>query len=140
MSDTKKILEQYKNNEITLESALLELKKQPFEDIGYAKVDFHRKIRQGAAEVIYGEGKTPEQILEHILAGFDIEINDIIPASFECDCSKSRVEKVMISLGKEELQKIIDDGEAIEVNCHFCNTNYKFEVNEIKELYKKCKA
>lgn len=63
MSDTKKILEQYKNNEITLETALLELKKQPFEDIGYAKVDFHRKIRQGAAEVIYGEGKTPEQII-----------------------------------------------------------------------------
>ena len=63
MSDTIKILEQYKNNEITLESALLELKKQPFEDIGYAKVDFHRKIRQGAAEVIYGEGKTPEQII-----------------------------------------------------------------------------
>ena len=63
MSDTKKILEQYKNDEITLETALLELKKQPFEDIGYAKVDFHRKIRQGAAEVIYGEGKTPEQII-----------------------------------------------------------------------------
>ena len=63
MSDTKEILEQYKNNEITLEAALLELKKQPFEDIGYAKVDFHRKIRQGAAEVIYGEGKTPEQII-----------------------------------------------------------------------------
>ena len=63
MSDTKKILEKYKNNELSLEDALLELKKQPFEDIGYAKVDFHRKIRQGAAEVIYGEGKTPEQII-----------------------------------------------------------------------------
>lgn len=63
MSDTKKILEQYKNNEISLEDALLELKKEPFEDIGYAKVDLHRKIRQGAAEVIYGEGKTPEQII-----------------------------------------------------------------------------
>lgn len=62
MSSTKQILEQFKNNEISLEDALLELKKQPFEDIGYAKVDFHRKIRQGAAEVIYGEGKTPEQI------------------------------------------------------------------------------
>lgn len=62
MNDTKKILEQYKNNEITLENALLELKKEPFTDIGYAKVDLHRKIRQGAAEVIYGEGKTPEQI------------------------------------------------------------------------------
>lgn len=63
MSDTKKILEQFKNNEISLEDALLKLKKEPFEDIGYAKVDLHRKIRQGAAEVIYGEGKTPEQII-----------------------------------------------------------------------------
>ena len=63
MSDTAKILEQYKNSEISLEEALLELKKKPFEDIGYAKVDLHRKIRQGAAEVIYGEGKTPKQII-----------------------------------------------------------------------------
>lgn len=63
MSDTKKILEQFKNNEISLEEALLELKKEPFADIGYAKVDLHRKIRQGTAEVIYGEGKTPEQIM-----------------------------------------------------------------------------
>lgn len=63
MSSTKTILEQFKNNEITLEEALLELKKEPFEDIGYAKVDLHRKVRQGAAEVIYGEGKTPEQII-----------------------------------------------------------------------------
>ncbi len=63
MSDTKNILEQYKNSEISLEEALLELKKKPFEDIGYAKVDLHRKIRQGAAEVIYGEGKTPKQII-----------------------------------------------------------------------------
>ena len=63
MSSTKTILEQYKNNEISLEDALLELKKEPFQDIGYAKVDLHRKIRQGTAEVIYGEGKTPEQII-----------------------------------------------------------------------------
>ena len=63
MSSTKTILEQYKNNEISLEDALLELKKEPFQDIGYAKVDLHRKLRQGAAEVIYGEGKTPEQII-----------------------------------------------------------------------------
>lgn len=63
MNDTKKILEQYKNSEISLEEALLELKKEPFADIGYAKVDLHRKLRQGAAEVIYGEGKTPEQMI-----------------------------------------------------------------------------
>ena len=63
MNDTKKILEQYKKSEISLEEALLELKKEPFADIGYAKVDLHRKLRQGAAEVIYGEGKTPEQMI-----------------------------------------------------------------------------
>ncbi len=63
MNDIKVILEQYKNNEISQEDALLKLKKEPFEDIGYAKVDLHRKLRQGAAEVIYGEGKTPEQII-----------------------------------------------------------------------------
>lgn len=63
MNDIKEILEQYKNNEISLEDAFLKLKKEPFEDIGYAKIDLHRKVRQGAAEVIYGEGKTPEQII-----------------------------------------------------------------------------
>ncbi len=63
MNDIKVILEQYKNNEISQEDAILKLKKEPFEDIGYAKVDLHRKLRQGAAEVIYGEGKTPEQII-----------------------------------------------------------------------------
>ena len=50
------------SGETTPEDALLKLKEAPFEDLGYAKVDFHRSVRQGAAEVIYGAGKTPEQI------------------------------------------------------------------------------
>lgn len=62
MSETRKILEQLKNDDLTVEEALLKIKKEPFEDIGYAKVDFHRSVRQGTAEVIYGEGKTAEQI------------------------------------------------------------------------------
>lgn len=62
MNDLKKILEQLKKNELSVEEALLQIKKEPFEDIGYAKVDLHRSVRQGVAEVIYGEGKTPEQI------------------------------------------------------------------------------
>lgn len=63
MNDTRKLLEQLQNQEITLEDAVLALKKEPFKDLGYAKVDLHRQIRQGACEVIYGEGKTPEQII-----------------------------------------------------------------------------
>ena len=74
------------------------------------------------------------------MAGFDIEITDTLPVSFYCDCSKSRVEKVLISVGKKDLQEMIQDGKPIEVNCHFCNTNYTFEVDELKEIYKKSKA
>ncbi len=62
-SDVKKILENVKSGVLSVEDALLAIKKAPFEDIGYAKVDLHRNIRQGAAEVIYGAGKTPEQML-----------------------------------------------------------------------------
>ena len=61
-SEIRQILEAVKTGETSVDEALLKIKTQPFEDIGYAKVDLHRKIRQGAAEVIYGAGKTPEQI------------------------------------------------------------------------------
>lgn len=61
-SDVKKLLEGVREGRVSVDDALLQLKMSPFEDIGYAKVDLHRKIRQGAAEVIYGAGKTPDQI------------------------------------------------------------------------------
>lgn len=61
-SDIRQLLEAVKAGETSVDEAMLELKKAPFEDIGYAKVDLHRKIRQGTAEVIYGAGKTPQQI------------------------------------------------------------------------------
>lgn len=62
-SDIKNLLEGVQNGSVSVEDALLKIKKQPFEDLGYAKVDLHRKTRQGTAEVIYGAGKTPEQII-----------------------------------------------------------------------------
>lgn len=61
-TDTRRILEQVKSGALSVDDALLKLKTKPFEDIGYAKVDLHREIRQGASEVIYGAGKTSEQI------------------------------------------------------------------------------
>ena len=62
-SDIRRLLESVRIGEVSVDDALLQLKMSPFEDIGYAKVDLHRKVRQGAAEVIYGAGKTPEQIV-----------------------------------------------------------------------------
>ena len=62
-NEIKKLLEDVRDGNISVDDALLEIKKEPFEDLGYAKVDLHRKARQGAAEVIYGAGKTAEQII-----------------------------------------------------------------------------
>lgn len=62
-NEIKNILEAVQNGTMSVEDALLKIKTKPFEDIGYARVDLHRKVRQGAAEVIYGAGKTPEQII-----------------------------------------------------------------------------
>ncbi len=84
-------------------------------------------------------GNTPEQMLELLLDGLDVEITDTMPTVFACDCGRAKIEKVLISLGKKELKGMIDDGEAIEVNCQFCNTHYKFEVEELKEIYRKSK-
>lgn len=62
-NEIKRILEAVHSGDLSVDDALLKIKTEPFEDIGFAKVDLHRKIRQGAAEVIYGAGKTPEQII-----------------------------------------------------------------------------
>lgn len=82
-------------------------------------------------------GHTPEEMLHQVLEGLDVEIVDTLPAQFYCNCSKERIEKAIISIGKKDIQSMIDDGETIEVKCHFCNTDYHYTVDELKELLKK---
>lgn len=85
------------------------------------------------------EGHTPESLLVKVLEGFDVEINDRIDTQFYCNCSKERVEKALISIGRKDLNEMIQEGKEIELNCHFCNKNYKFSVEELKEILRKCK-
>ena len=85
------------------------------------------------------KGMTPEDILELILGQFGLEILDKMPIQFTCNCTKSRVEKALISIGGRELQEMIDEGKSIEVNCQFCNKHYEFSVDELKKLYEKAK-
>jgi len=83
------------------------------------------------------EGKSPEDILKTLLDGFDLEIVESRQPRFFCNCGKERIEKALISIGKKELQEIINDGETIEVKCHFCNTGYEFTIEEVKQICQK---
>lgn len=85
------------------------------------------------------EGHTPESLLEKVLEGFDMQINEKMDTCFHCNCSKERVAKALISIGRKELNEMIQEGKPIEMNCHFCNTNYNFTVEELKEILRRCK-
>ena len=79
-------------------------------------------------------GMTPEQILEELLGEFGLEINDTLPTQYHCNCSRERIEKALISIGKKDLQEMINDGEPIEVGCQFCDKKYQVTVDELKGL------
>lgn len=81
-------------------------------------------------------GQTPEQILETVLGDLGVEVTDTLPVRFYCNCSKERMEKVLISLGDKEMQELIEEGKDVELNCHFCNTNYVFSVEELEKIRK----
>lgn len=83
---------------------------------------------------LYTKGYTPESMLAYILEGFDLEITEKIPARFHCSCSKERVRKALAAIGKKELESLIEEGTPVEMNCHFCNSDYSFETGELIEI------
>ena len=79
---------------------------------------------------------TPEMILEEVLGEFGLQINEKVSTEYYCNCSKDRVHKAISSIAKKDIQEMIDDNKPIEVNCHFCDKKYIFEVDELKEMIK----
>ena len=110
----------------------------------FAEEEVISKLEQNVQKIssvtnLLEEGHTPESLLEKVLEGFDIQINEKTDTRFHCNCTKERVEKALISIGRKELNEMIQEGKPIEMNCHFCNTNYTFTVEELKEILRKCK-
>lgn len=101
--------------------------------------NLEQKIAQfDSVTSILDQGHTPEDMMELLLGDMEMKVYDTVPTKFHCNCSKEKVQKALISLGKDEIQSMIDEGEEIEVNCHFCNSHYKYSVDELKEML--CKA
>lgn len=82
------------------------------------------------------QGATPESLLEQILGEFGLEINETMPVQYHCDCSKERVTRAIASIGRKDIQEMIDDNEPIEVNCQFCDKHYVFTTEDLKEIIK----
>lgn len=87
------------------------------------------------------EGKSIEDILNTLFDDMDLKIyEENTEVNFKCDCSRERVEKVLLSIGKKDLQEIYDDGKTEEIHCHFCNTKYEFTKDDIGKLLKEAKS
>lgn len=83
------------------------------------------------------EGKTPEDILNIVLDGLNPQILDKCDVGFECECSKERVEGVLISIGQHQLAEIIEEDKKAEIGCQFCNSKYMFDEDELKAILDK---
>lgn len=110
----------------------------------FAEEEVIEKLEKNLAKVtsvtkLLDDGNTPEQILELLLGDMELEILDTIPTQYYCNCSKERVEKAIVSIGRKEINEMIQDGKPIEVKCHFCNTAYNFSVEDLKEIIKRSK-
>ena len=105
----------------------------------FASEEVISKLEQNLSNIksvtsMLDEGMGPEEMARVICEGFDVNITDTIPVGFKCNCTKERVSKALISIGKEELSKIVNEEDSINLHCDFCNSDYKFTKDELKEL------
>lgn len=113
------------------------LQLMPFAEEGV--IDRLEKNLNGVSSVtsMLDAGNSPEKMLELLLKGLELQVTDTMPVAFSCDCSPQKIEKVLISLGRKELQSMIEEGKEIEVNCSFCSRHYVFGVDKLRLLYEK---
>lgn len=109
----------------------------------FAEEEVIAKLEQNLSDFtsvtrVLDEGKTPEKMLGLLLSGLDLEITDTRLAAFCCNCSRERVERAIISIGRKEIREMIEEQKPISVNCHFCNREYSFSPAQLKELLGRC--
>ncbi|MBR4966416.1 MAG: Hsp33 family molecular chaperone HslO [Lachnospiraceae bacterium] len=108
----------------------------------FATEEVISKLEENLSQVksvtsLLSEGYGPLELLELLCKDLDPLVNDTIETGFNCNCDRERVEKALISIGRDEINDIIADGKDITMNCHFCNTDYVFEIDYLKELVKR---
>lgn len=90
--------------------------------------------KAGAVTPMLSDGLTPEDILRRVMADFELEFLETTEVSYKCYCSRERVTSTLISVGKKDLQEMIDEGKPVTIECQFCDTEYRFTPDELREL------
>lgn len=90
--------------------------------------------KAGAVTPMLSDGLTPEDILRRVMADFELEFLETTEVCYKCYCSRERVASTLITVGKKDLQEMIDEGKPITIECQFCDTKYQFTPDELREL------
>ena len=90
--------------------------------------------KAGAVTPMLSDGLTPEDILRRVMADFELEFLETTEVSYKCYCSRERVTSTLVSVGKKDLQEMIDEGKPVTIECQFCDTKYQFTPDELREL------
>lgn len=111
----------------------------------FAEEEVIAKLEQRISQIhsvtdMLEKGMTPEDILKEVMGDMDVQFTDKIDTGFVCNCSKERIVEVLAGIGKKDMDSIINDGKEVEVKCDFCNTSYKFSVEELKTLRKQFRS
>ncbi|MBQ8586995.1 MAG: Hsp33 family molecular chaperone HslO [Oscillospiraceae bacterium] len=90
--------------------------------------------KAGAVTPMLSEGLTPREILERVMDDFDLDFFETTEVAYRCYCSRDRVSRTLITVGRKDLQEIIDEGKPITIECQFCDTTYEFSPEQVSEL------
>ena len=88
----------------------------------------------GPVTAMLDRGLSLREMLTAVLGGVEIEFFEPTPVEYRCYCTRERVEQTLISLGKEELRQIADEGEEIKIECQFCDADYRFSADEVRRI------
>lgn len=110
------------------------IQMMPFAEDGLIDALEERLNNFSSITTLLDQGVTPEAMMEQLFEGYDLHIMEQIPTGYHCNCSRDRVYRAVMSIGKKDIQEMIDDNKPIEVNCHFCGKHYIFDVDDLKTM------
>lgn len=110
------------------------IQMMPFAEDGLIDALEERLNNFSSITTLLNQGVTPEAMMEQLFEGYDLHIMEQIPTGYHCNCSRDRVYRAVMSIGKKDIQEMIDDNKPIEVNCHFCGKHYVFDVDDLKTM------